>query len=78
MNEMKMMAKKGRGMAKAEMAKKGMAGYKAGGIATSLKAHAAAPASKAHAMKKGGSVDGCATKGKTKGKMIKMAGGGKC
>ena len=29
-------------------------------------------------MKKGGSVDGIAKKGKTKGKMIKMAGGGKC
>jgi hypothetical protein len=28
--------------------------------------------------KKGGSVDGCATKGKTKGKMVKMMGGGKC
>jgi len=28
--------------------------------------------------KKGGSVDGCATKGKTKGKMVKMAKGGKC
>ena len=26
---------------------------------------------------KGGSIDGCATKGKTKGKMIKMAMGGK-
>jgi len=29
-------------------------------------------------MKKGGSVDGIAQKGKTKGKMVKMAGGGKC
>jgi hypothetical protein len=29
-------------------------------------------------MKKGGSVDGCAVKGKTKGKMVKMAKGGKC
>ena len=29
-------------------------------------------------MKKGGSVDGIAKKGKTKGKIIKMAGGGKC
>jgi hypothetical protein len=28
--------------------------------------------------KKGGSVDGCATKGKTKGRMVKMMGGGKC
>lgn len=26
---------------------------------------------------KGGSIDGCATKGKTKGKMVKMAMGGK-
>jgi len=60
-----------------------------GGIATSLKAHAAAPASKAHGRKKGcmaaskmGSVktsasrDGIATKGKTKGTMIKMNKGG--
>jgi hypothetical protein len=62
-----------------------------GGIATSLKAHAAAPASKAHGMKSGGmaaskmgsvktssSRDGIATKGKTKGKMIAMKTGGKC
>ena len=58
-------------------------GYKkGGGIATSLKAHAAAPASKAHAgMKSGGYVraaDGIAQKGKTKGTMVKMAYGGKC
>lgn len=68
-------------MAEAKMAK--------GGIATSLKAHAAAPASKAHAgMKSGGMTkmgavktsskpDGVAVKGKTKGTMIKMARGGK-
>lgn len=81
--EMKDMKKMGRGMAKAAMQKKGMKGYKEGGIATSLKAHAAAPASKAHGMKsggmacggtkkyaKGGSIDGCATKGKTKGRMV--------
>jgi hypothetical protein len=62
-----------------------------GGIATSLKAHAAAPASKAHGMKKGGmaaskmgavktskKIDGIATKGKTKGTMIAMKNGGKC
>lgn len=46
---------------------------KKGGVATSLKAHAAAPASKAHAgMKCGGYVraaDGIALKGKTKGRM---------
>ena len=67
-------------------------GMKKGGIATSLKAHAAAPASKAHAgMKAGGiaaskmgavktaapSRDGVAAKGKTKGKMITMKRGGK-
>lgn len=68
-------------MAEAKMAK--------GGIATSLKAHAAAPASKAHAgMKSGGMTkmgavktsskpDGVAVKGKTKGTMVKMAYGGK-
>jgi hypothetical protein len=61
-----------------------------GGIATSLKAHAAAPAAKAHGMKKGGMAaskmgavktgktpDGIATKGKTKGTMVKMSMGGK-
>jgi hypothetical protein len=70
-----MMKKEGRGMAKADMQKKAM---KSGGISTSLKAHAAAPASKAHAkMAKGGAIDGCATKGKTKGTMVKMAKGGR-
>ena len=45
-----------------------------GGISSSLKAHAAAPASKAHAkLAKGGGVE---SKGKTKGKMIAMCGGG--
>jgi hypothetical protein len=61
-----------------------------GGIASSLKAHAAAPASKAHGMKSGGMApskmgsvktsatrDGIASKGKTKGKMIKMNMGGR-
>ena len=60
-----------------------------GGIATSLKAHASAPASKAHGMKSGGmaaskmgsvktspSRDGIASKGKTKGTMITMNKGG--
>ena len=27
---------------------------------------------------KGGAIDGCASKGKTAGKMVKMAGGGMC
>jgi len=73
-SENMMMKKEGRGMAKADLAK-----------------HAAMPASKAHkGLKSGGmatkmgavktaspSRDGVATKGKTKGTMIKMARGGK-
>ena len=70
-------------MIKHEMAEE--KAYKKGGIATSLKAHAAAPASKAHAgMKAGGlaaghkSADGIASKGKTKAKQIVMKRGGMC
>ena len=89
--EISFMKKKGApaSMVKHEKAEYGM---KNGGIATSLKAHAAAPASKAHGMKSGGmaaskmgavktaapSRDGIATKGKTKGTMIAMKRGGKC
>ena len=78
--EIAFMEKKGapKSMIKHEKAEYGM---KKGGISSSLKAHAAAPASKAHAgMKDGGYVraaDGIASKGKTKGKMVKMAYGGK-
>jgi len=87
--EMNFMKKKGapKSMIKHEMSEAKMA---KGGIATSLKAHASAPASKAHAgMKAGGmtkmgsvrtaapSRDGIASKGKTKGTMVKMAYGGK-
>ena len=89
--EISFMKKKGApaSMIKHEKAEYGM---KKGGIATSLKAHAAAPASKAHAgMKKGGvasskmgsvktaapSINGVASKGKTKGTMITMKRGGK-
>lgn len=49
-----------------------------------LKQHANKPASKAHkGLKSGGAVfrraaDGVASKGKTKGTQVKMAGGGKC
>ena len=71
MNESMMMKKEGRGMAKANMQKR----MQSGGISSSLKAHAAAPASKAHAkMNSGGSVskraDGIAVKGKTRGRMV--------
>ena len=57
-----------------------------GDMPAALAKHAGKPASKAHAglkaggmtkMAKGGSIDGCAVKGKTKGTMVKMAGGGK-
>jgi hypothetical protein len=86
--EISFMKKKGApaSMIKHEKAEYGM---KKGGIATSLKAHAAAPASKAHGMKSGGMAaskmgvvktgktpDGIATKGKTKGTMVKMNMGG--
>jgi len=76
-------------MIKHEMAEAKMAKMAKGGISTSLKAHAAAPASKAHAgMKSGGMTkmgavktsskpDGVVSKGKTKGTMVKMAYGGK-
>ena len=78
------MEKKGapKSMIKHEKAEYGM---KKGGIATSLKAHASAPASKAHAgMKSGGlaaghkAADGIASKGKTKAKQITMKRGGMC
>lgn len=88
--EISFMKKKGApaSMIKHEKAEYGM---KKGGIATSLKAHAAAPASKAHAGMKSGGVasskmgavktgktpNGVAVKGKTKGTMITMKRGGK-
>jgi len=52
---------------------------KKGGKSDALAKHAAKPASKAHAgLKAGGSVDGVASKGKTKTTMVKMKRGGKC
>jgi hypothetical protein len=51
---------------------------KKGGMPAALAKHAAKPASKAHAgLKAGGAVNGVATKGKTKGTMIKMKSGGR-
>jgi hypothetical protein len=61
----------------AMMAKKKDGGK--GGMPAALAKHAGKPASKAHAgLKAGGAVDGIASKGKTKAKMVKMMGGGKC
>jgi hypothetical protein len=79
--EVAFMKKKGapKSMVKHEMAE--AKGAKKGGIASSLKAHAAAPASKAHAgMKAGGYVrgGGIETKGKSRGTKIKMMSGGSC
>jgi hypothetical protein len=55
-----------------------MMAKKKGDKPDALAKHAAKPASKAHAgLKSGGAVNGIATKGKTKGTMIKMARGGK-
>ena len=79
--EVSFMKKKGAPASMIKHEKAEMMGMKKGGIATSLKAHAAAPASKAHAgMKAGGytrAADGVASKGKTKGTMVKMNYGGK-
>jgi hypothetical protein len=77
--EVSFMKKKGapKSMVKHEMVEAGMKKMASGGSA--LAKHAAKPASKAHAgLKAGGSVDGVASKGKTKGKMIAMKHGGKC
>ena len=82
-SENMMMKKEGRGMAKADMAKKGMP--------AALAKHAGMPASKAHkGLKAGGmatkmgavktaapSMNGIASKGKTNGTMVKMSRGGK-
>jgi hypothetical protein len=97
MNEMKMMKKEGRGMAKANMQKvagKAVKGHETrmhsakkmaaggmpsqanvGGAARGLD-RASAMSGRPMGMKKGGSIDGCAMKGKTKGTMVKMAQGG--
>ena len=66
MNEGKMMKKEGRGMAKADMQK-----------ASGAKTKSAMTTAKMGKVKTGSNPDGVVTKGKTKGKMIKMAKGGK-
>jgi hypothetical protein len=58
------------------MVKKEMAFMKKKGAPKSMIKHEMAEA-KGKPFAKGGSIDGCATKGKTKGKMVKMAMGGK-
>jgi len=80
MSENTMMKKMGRGMAKATMQKvagkavkgheKRMHGAKKGGMIGASKMGAVKTAAP--------SKDGVAMKGKTKGKMVRMMGGGKC
>ena len=60
-----------------------MMSKKKGAAPDALAKHAAKPASKAHAGLKGGGMTyakggGIESKGKTKGTMVKMMGGGKC
>ena len=91
--EVEFMKKKGapKSMLKHEMAeagmKKGGMAYAKGGMSeckTVAKKEVKAHEKRMHKMAGGGKVaqlskaDGCATKGKSKGKMVKMAYGGKC
>jgi hypothetical protein len=73
----KAMAKKAVGMHESQLhggKKSDMSKLKKGGMPMVMKGGKKVPA---FAAKKGGAVDGCATKGKTKGTMIKMKSGGK-
>ena len=76
--EVSFMKKKGAPKAMIKHEQSEMMGMKKGGVATSLKSHAAMPASKAHAgLKAGGYVkaaDGVAKKGKTQASQVVMAG----
>jgi hypothetical protein len=75
MNEMKMMKKEGRNMAKTAMQK--VASNAVKGHEDRMHKGTKKMMGGGMAYKKGGKIDGCATKGKTKGKMVKMAMGGK-
>jgi hypothetical protein len=73
----KSMAKKAVGMHESQLhggKKSDMSKLKKGGMPMVMKDGKKMPI---FAAKKGGSIDGCATKGKTKGTMIKMKSGGK-
>jgi hypothetical protein len=78
MKQDKAMVKKAVGMHDKQMhggKKTDMAALKKGGMPLVMKDGKKMPA---FAAKKGGAVDGCAIRGKTKGKMIAMKSGGMC
>jgi hypothetical protein len=72
----------GKPMTNAMMKKGGMAkGMKKGGMAeckTVAKKEVKSHEKRMHGMAKGGSIDGCAIRGKTKTSMVKMKRGGSC
>jgi hypothetical protein len=77
MKQDKAMAKKAVGMHESQLhggKKSDMSKLKKGGMPMKMKDGKKVPI---FAAKKGGAVDGCATKGKTKGTMIKMKSGGR-
>jgi len=80
--EVEFMKKKGAPASMIKHEKAEMVGMKKGGSCKmEAKKEVKAHEKRMHGMAKGGyvkSADGCATKGKTKGTMVKMYGGGKC
>ena len=82
--EVEFMKKKGAPASMIKHEKTEMTGMKKGGMAdckTAAKKEVKSHEKRMHGMANGGyvkSADGCATKGKTRGTMVKMAGGGKC
>jgi hypothetical protein len=80
MKQDKAMAKKAVGMHEKQLhggKKSDMSKLKKGGMPMLMKDGKKVPAFAAKKMAKGGSVDGCAVRGKTKGTMVKMKSGGK-
>jgi hypothetical protein len=80
MKQDKSMVKKAVGMHDKQMhggKKTDMSKLKKGGMPMLMKDGKKVPAFAAKKMAKGGSVDGCAVRGKTKGTMIKMKSGGR-
>jgi hypothetical protein len=80
MKQDKAMAKKAVGMHESQLhggKKSDMSKLKKGGMPMLMKDGKKVPAFAAKKMAKGGSIDGCAVRGKTKGTMIAMKNGGK-